>query len=162
MAFAPSPFLTESRQKFSYPVEDATKQGPDLKPDAFAFSFKYQSDFLSDVYSQSSYTTQQSFFGKVLDRITQIDTAYTLPRELGKKILLSIDLWRFFKGYEIIEYISNVPRDVQLKVTNGILNDIKIRDAKNKDTPITASDSEAIWTTPPLLNYFSNSQLNCC
>ena len=158
------PSLAKSTsEKISYPVKDPAELSPDLRRDEFAFNYAYQDPYLGTAYDAFEYTTQSSIFGRVLDRISYINSNYTLPQELGVKYILSLDLWRFFKAYEIINFIQELPLEIKTNFMKGTLPspyNIKIKHATKHDTFLTADDLEALWKIPPTLSYFSNKLLN--
>lgn len=127
ISFVPSPFQSVQNECYVKSVSTST----DISGKTNIYGMDWAKNFSSGDYTKTlsktntSFSTSNSIFGKVYNKIKEIDTNYNLQDGYHGKRLPHGDLISFFDVSEFLETFK-IPRDIKSQLFNGVYNNIKV------------------------------------
>lgn len=127
ISFVPSPFQSVQNECYVKSVSTST----DISGKTNIYGMDWAKNFSSGDYTKTlsktntSFSTSNSIFGKVFNKIKEIDTNYNLQDGYHGKRLPHGDLISFFDVSEFLETFK-IPKDIKSQLFNGVYNNIKV------------------------------------
>mgnify|MGYP003670154268 FL=1 len=127
ISFVPSPFQSVQNECYVKSVPTST----DISGKTNIYGMDWAKNFSSGDYTKTlsktntSFSTSSSIFGKVYNKIKEIDSNYNLQDGHHGKRLPHGDLISFFDVSEFLETFK-IPRDIKSQLFNGVYNNIKV------------------------------------